>query len=332
MKHKKSVLFTLISLLVAVLFVTTFSTNAPVVDVERTPATNMRITIIDTYVKSFERYAEDSLDIATYRTLDALYNYSATRRTFFSDRNTFQGAFSQCLICGKINCTVALPVSCGGPIEGNDLDIMLKNISSIALANLNIFTNYSINSVNISQSSAFAVDVVMNLSFNVSDVSKDNYASWRKNIVVKQSVPITGLKDPATGINSGKTYIKTIKRTTICEYNLSCWNTNTALQFYISQEFRNVINGTSYLERFWNSTNSSCPNCKIESFLNTSIAVNNNSYVDTAYWTGKYGCGPGFTIPLYKINYPSTFILDEATAIFYGINITNSAEATKICP
>ena len=326
--YRKAVLFTLISVLLAGLFIALYSSNIFTNMEDSTPATNTRIRVLDNYVKNFEKYTQDSLKVSTYRTLESMYNYALVRRRFYTDFNDFNNTFYNCLTCAYLNCsTNATP--CPAPITGYDINTLLGNISSLAYNNLNIVTNYSIESVKIYQQYPFEVDVELAISYNVYDKSKDNYASWSMNTLINQSVSIIDLVDPTEGINTNNAYARNIRKTSICAYNETCWNLSNTKQFYDRQEFRYYNNGTNYLERFWNETTpSGC--CGLESLINISYVSGNASFVDHYYWNNIGFCNASLnTTKTLEIDLITPgFMFDEATAGRYGV--TNFGDV--ICP
>jgi hypothetical protein len=326
---KKAVLFTLISLLLASMFIALFSAQYQYNLEDRASASNTRVKVMDTYVKNFETYVDDSLQISSYKTLDALYSYIVGRNSFFSDSAEFNNTFYNCLACGYLNCTTKA-TSCPAPIAGNDLGTMLSNITMLANQTLNIATDYTINSVSVYQVRPFEVEVDLDISYEVSDISSSDYAEWNIRKIIHQTISIQNLYDPLTALNTKNNYRKIIKPTNICAdatVNDTCWNMNNTILFYNSQEYRQYYNGTNYLNRFWNKTVSSGYS-GIESFLNVSYVSGNNTYVDTYYWNGKYSC-PSSNITILEFNFVNPgFRLDAYTAGRY--NITDYGKI--VCP
>jgi len=323
----KGVLFTLISVILAALFVAMFSIDIQSIYSGREVSGATRIEVLDTYVKNFEIYTDASVKIAAYRSLDSLYNYAIISGKFFNSSTEFNAYFADCMRCGYMNCSTLL-TQCASPMPGNDLKSLLKNISNLAVSNLNIYSNYSINSVKIYQLYPFDVQIELNISYNVSDGGSNNYASWSKNRIVNESVSISGLRDPLVGVYN-KTYLKPIIESSICKYNESCWNYNSTLAFYASQQFRFYPNGTSYLQRFYNSSQpSSC--CGMESLMNITYTSGFNTHVDYMYRTNTYLCPPSNTsIFMINISGPAAgLMLDAYSANRYGV-IPNS---TRVCP
>jgi len=134
---QKSSTFSLISVLFSVLFITLFSQNFNTMYEDRIPGSNIRITVIDTYVRNFETYLSDSIKISTYRTLDAIITYEHNHHAFFKDQDSFNNAFHDCMVYDLVNSTD--PTSgCG--LGQYYLEARLDEIKSLSIDQLNINT------------------------------------------------------------------------------------------------------------------------------------------------------------------------------------------------
>lgn len=322
--NRKAIMFSLISVLFAVLFVTIFSRNFDTMYEDRMPGSNIRIKVIDVYTRNFDAYISSSVKVATYRTLDAITVYRRNNSKFFSGFDEFNETFYNCITCGYVDCTPA------GMIPSNDCKIgqytlksRLDTITNLSMEQMNIKTEYVINSITISQNHPFEVEISVDISYNVSDGSgEDNYARWEKHEVLTQGVRITGLLDPTGYINdSGNAYKRTIiEYTGLCAFDDRCWNYNTTSQFYNEYSFRSYSNGTSFLQRYWNdNTPSDC--CGLETILHPSDLSPrnmNNSHIDHYYWNGTYTCSNGQRILVTTFG-PDSVYLDERTNARYGL-------------
>lgn len=320
---RKAVLFSLISVLFSVLFVTIFSQNFKTTYEDRIPGSNIRIKVMDTYVRNFETYLGDSIKISTYRTLDAITNIKHTERAFFTDEASFNTTFSECMKCGYTNC-VARVTECNLQYY---LEARLNNITNLSDEELNIKTTYKINSIKIEHESAFNVRTTVNISYNVTDDSEElNYARWNKNIIVEQSVSIIGLLDPIGNINDGtNTYNRTIKEYTgTCQGDPSCWDPTNTEEFYEDMSFTLAKDrGISFLQRYWNDTTPS--KYGIETIIHPTELPSpdgNNSFIDRRYWNNTFTCNynPGMSISIYVLDgeYVS---LDSNSSSWYGLTV-----------
>jgi len=319
--NKKAVLFSLISVLFSVLFITIFSQNFSTLYEDRIPGSNIRINVLDVYVRNFETYIGDSARISTFRTLDALTTYSNNRHQFFNNSTDFDQAFSDCMIYNRVN-----GVDCG--LGQYSLTARLDDIANLSNSELNIKTVYKINSVSIEQDFAFEVEIKVNISYNITDNSDENYyAKWTKEIVITQPVSIIGLQEPTGNINdSTNRYNRTIKRYDgNCKTNTSieCWTPANIIQFYQDQSFRLQPNSTSFLQRYWNDKTPS-DKLGIETILHPSelpLPLNlNHSYTEQHYWDAAYTCNNStISIGIYSIT-GDNVSLDHNTAIIYGLS------------
>ncbi|HIH31850.1 TPA: hypothetical protein HA235_04020 [Candidatus Woesearchaeota archaeon] len=319
---RKSILFTLAAVLLSALFYTYFSYN------KITPAyyiyqpINARIQVMDNYVKSFDGYLAQSMEISAYTALESIYEERSSTGIFFADKIEFDNMFAECVKCG-IDCAT-VPDECSH-MTATDIEGFIRNMTEIAKNRLNLKTIYEVNSVQVKQSWPFEVEVSLNITYYVTDLSRsflsDNFASWNSTKIITRSVSIIGLKDPLLGISTAKGYERDINLSSICAYNESCWNITSAKLFYDSNSYHFSVEGTGYIQRFWNdSSNSPC--CGIESFLNIGEASGNNSYVDHYYYTGNYTCSPigGNKVKIIQFdNIDTGFKLDEETAVRYNI-------------
>jgi hypothetical protein len=327
--YKKAALFTLISVLFAVLFISIFTYDYNADNTMQMSAVNTRVKVLDDYVKSFQRYTEQSLGIASFSTLDSMYNLMLARNKFYANSSDFNYTFTNCMICGYTNCSNTIE-SCPN-MENHTLSVLISNITTLADEKLNIKTSYSIKSIEIYQLYPFDVEVRLILEFKIYDVLESNYASWNITKTIHQTIPIHDLFDPTIGLNTNNTFKRRlVSYTGVCAYNQSqiCWTLNTVKTFYDSQQYRYFSNGTNYIQRFWNGTMpSSC--CGIESFVNVSLSSGNNSYVDNYYWTGNYICPAVPNVTILRIDgIAQGFMLDYLTAVRY--NVVNDKNAT--CP
>lgn len=322
--YKRAVLFTLVSVLFAALFLSIFNYENNSGLSQQTTAVNIRVKVLDDYVKSFQKYSEQSLEIATFNTLDSMYELMILRGSAYSNSTDFNKTFKNCITCAYADC-VTKTTPCPR-IQNKTLTALINNITSIAYNRLNIKTSYSISSIDVYQEYPFDVEVEMVLVFSVQDVLERQYALWNVTKRFHQSVPITRLNDPLVGIHLGASRL--INRYDgDCAFNETCWNLATAKAFYDSQQYRYHVNGTNYLQRFWNGTERSVC-CGIESFIPNNLSSAQKSHVDNYYWTGEYDC-PSIKGPLLLISGISpNFWIDYGSAVRYGL--VNDQTAT--CP
>jgi hypothetical protein len=319
-KNKKAILFSLISVLFSMLFITIFSQTFSTAQEDRIPGSNIRIKVIDVYTRNFETYVGDSIKLATYKTLDAITIYQ-DGKGFFADFTAFNKTFYNCMLCGYVDCSAKIPANnCN--LGNDDLTSRINNITQLSLEQINIKTNYTINSITIApQTYPFEVEVTVNITYEITDASGgESYAKWTKEKIISQSVSIEGLLDPTGKINDANYERRITIYSGICESNSSCWNPTTTRDFYQERSFRYYTNSTSFLQRYWNDySDSGC--CGIETIIHPSeLAIPNlrNSYIDQYYWRGGYTCDDGKSV--INITFGTDEVhLDSATAARYGV-------------
>lgn len=319
---KKAILFSLISILFAILFITLYSQSFSTIYEDRLPGSNIRIKVIDTYTRNFEKYLENSIKVSSYNSLEAITKYRYNNGKFFNNFEEFNYTFYNCMICGYTNCSNKNSTyNCS--ISDHSLTDRLNNITNLSKDELNIKTEYIINSINIEEKYDFEVQVTVNISYNITDDNAEqNYAKWNKEKIIIQQISIIGLIDPKGYLNdSTNNYNRVIQKYRgNCTTNPMCWNSATVEQFYTENSFRFSRKGASFLNRYWNNMSpSEC--CGIETILHPSELSpleENNSYVDIYYWDGAHTC-KNHTIV--KVNLDGDEVhLDLATASAYNIN------------
>jgi len=326
---KKAVIFTLISVLFAALFVSLFTYDYGSDSSLQIEAVNTRVRVLDDYVKNFQKYTEESLAISSFSTLNSMYTLMLKQGRFYVNSSDFNNTFRNCMTCAYTDCTTRI-IPCPN-MQNRTLTFLVNNITTLARNKLNIRTDYSIKSIEVYQSYPFDVEVDVVVEFKISDVLESEYASWNMTKTLHQTILIGMFSDPLIGLNTNDTLKRTITQYDgACAYNQTqtCWNLNITKAFYNSNQYKYFNNGTNYLERFWNGTTpSSC--CGIESFINVSVASGNNSYVDNYYWTGAYRCPINGNVTLLRIGgIAPGFTLDYPTAVRY--NVVNDKNST--CP
>ncbi|MGV8171401.1 MAG: hypothetical protein ACP5OA_01780 [Candidatus Woesearchaeota archaeon] len=298
-KNRKAILFSLISVLFSMLFITIFSQNFSTLYGDKTPGSNVRIKVIDTYTRNFETYISNSIELSTYKTLDAITEYQKNKGEFFDDFVEFNRTFYNCMMCGYINCSNQTNAyNCS--LDGYDLTSRINTVSDLSMQQMNIKTMYNITYITISQDYPFEVEVVVNITYNITDaLGEQYYAKWSKNNTIHRSVSIIGLLDPFGSITdgpSGTDYTRRITRYSgECVNNQSCWNDITVERFYEEKSFRYYRNGTSFLQRYWNDSTDS-NTAGIETILHPEELGTpnlNRSYIDHYYWIGENSCNNG---------------------------------------
>ena len=303
---KRGVLFTLISILFAVLFVTIFSYGFKEAKLQSNNPERLRVKVLDSYMRNFEQYSSDNLRVGTYETFDVMTN-NVKGSGFYANKAAFNLAFETTLT--------------------NSLNTKLDVIKSKADTELNIQSKYTINKITLSQKYAYEVDVSLDITYYAADKANPSvYSNWSKTKIINGTVSILGLKDPYI-LRKDNAYTRTIKRYNgDCEFSDTCWNLAEVKSFYDNEQYRYSPSAPSFLQRFYDDqTGSNC--CGIETFINpTKTAATTNIMIDRLYWSTTQTCVTDKNI----LKYPTmnNLILNVSNAGRY--NITN--DGTPYCP
>ncbi len=315
---KKAILMTITALLISILFFMIYSKENILPSFYTNQPVNTRVSAMDNYVKTIPTILGDSLEIATYDALNSLYVMRASSGEFFNNEMHFKDVLENCITCGALSCSGVL-VPCVG-MNNTHLTAVADSLRDLSAQHMNIASSFTVYDITVTQNYPYDVDVTLDIGYDITD---SNYATWRKRENISRIVSIIGLNDPLTGIATNKAIERRIVRSRICEFNESCWNLNSTVAFYNENSFTYAVNGTSFLSRYWNSTDSSyC--CGIETFVKPTVAMN-VSLLDHYYFSGQHGCPPD--IILKYDNIAINFTLDSRTAGRYGI----SDNGTMVC-
>ena len=121
---RKAVLMSVSALLIVALFYAIFSSDLILPAYFSNQAVNTRVKTMDTYVKSFERYAQESLEIATYSALNSLYVNASRNGRFYASFEEFNRSFSNCLSCARQSCSIPSSAACT-QMNGTDMQSLL---------------------------------------------------------------------------------------------------------------------------------------------------------------------------------------------------------------
>ena len=323
---KKGIFFTFIAITIMAVFVLVYTAPANITLEKNTESVKYRIGVVDKYVDELEeQYFETVLRASSYKALLSLIYYinSSGPPQFLPN---FDSAFYEAVVNGSINGIPIDSITGRKIMENNTLSNWTVKINNTAKDTYNVDTSIRINNVSASQSKPWAVDVSLNLNFNV----QSEVASWKKeNVIIKTSIDIDGFHDPYYIVNTNRQYSPKIKKSSV-EFNK--WNLT-----YAREHLRNATyvhwqdsEAPSFLMRFTNTiAASNC--CGIESLVDPnkiSQPDQRESYVDYLFWTHKYNSQCPL---LYNITNPQTgkglwdefryFKLDTDNVVKY--NITN---------
>ena len=292
---KKGVMFTVLSVLVCALIITSFFTYQSVSLDKNVDNVKLRIKSIDRYVSETDLYVRSITDIASAKTINYMNNMMMGNNSFF-DNYTKQ--FESCLMTGKLNASwnPSVLVNCPNESRIYEKFDFLENFSR---RNLNIDSNISLNSIQLKQDSPWELKIWINYSI----IINDSYAFWNETRLIYTTISIIGLKDPTYYIMSSTSdiyrvrYYMTVNTTFNQVSGLIRWYEfpSTAHQMVLNKHYFFWQGAPSYLNRLNNvMTPSVC--CGIASivsndFIDESLLIPppaiNRSSLDFEFWKNK---------------------------------------------
>jgi hypothetical protein len=253
--NKKGVMFTLIAIIISSFLTVLFSSTDSPVDYS-IGIVELRVGILNDYSKSFFEYAESSASMSGYYALYGVINNISMNNPKQYDAN-FENHFINCTITGNI--TAGVP--CSG-MKNKTLPYFLDSLINISRDVLKITSNYTINSINVTQiDDPFHLDVILNISLRVNDA----FANISATRIIVSKVTISGLQDPLFLVNG--TYNQTVKMTTLKKVQ-GDWNSTDLEWLYNNHEYRAYSLGISFINRIKGNLTPSLQG--IESFINQS--------------------------------------------------------------
>lgn len=184
--NKKAILFTFMSIMIAALLSTLYSTH------EITPldydvrAAEMKADYVNNQMRSLISYTKASLKSSGYWTLNEMINNIYSSGNYYIDvqdvSNTFENGILNATIRG--NKKTAL--------ENRTLDYLMGKIKNLTNNNLPVNTNYKLHNISLDQTKPFAVTTEAKLSLEI--VHQDIIINDTYTIIV--DIPITNLRDP----------------------------------------------------------------------------------------------------------------------------------------
>ncbi len=325
-KDKKGVIFTVIAIVLAVFFTTTFSARVEQPIDYKTDLVETRIRILNSYVENFFDYADGAGSIAGYSALQGIITDMGTRIPKSYNQN-FEREYINCTLTGNL----ANNRLCPGMIN-KTLATYLDSISALARRELNINSTYSIGPMNVTQATdAFSIELIANITLSI----KDGYANISDNRLVTSSVGIEGLPDPVYLMNG--TYTQMIKKNSLNKKE-GDWNITDLQDLYYNHAYRNYKEGISIINRI--KGNFTPNDFGIESLVNQSMLTydvdyyENDSMVDYLVWLKLKPLACKGNATVVKINNsaiisPAGFQIDEEHRLSFNVS---SSDTDFICP
>jgi hypothetical protein len=310
-KGKKGIFFTFAAIALAVILLLSYKTYNESRLAEDMGVIEIRITTLNDFIKDLEDDISNAIFISAFRSLLSLEDYMMKYDQFFNELGapSLNTAFSDAFQKGTID-------SPSGP---SDIMILMENNTFINWTTrmkehsnkTDISVDFTINSVTISQSEPWFVDVTVNLDIDVKDNKKT--ASWAINDKdYTKKINISSFIDPLYIVNNNGLVNNTITKTTVPNFNdEDDLNTHLINSYYIEHS-----DAPNYLMRFENNLNGNSNG--IESLVNSQNRIDeglsalSRSAVDYIYFETGIEADCEVKKPSY-----SWFRLDTATHIDY---------------
>lgn len=315
--NKKGIFFTFAAIVLSIIIISSFNVYTGYRLKDKMEVIEVRINTMNSFIIDLENDIENAIFISGFRSLLSLEDYLMDHDVFFGGVGapSLSVAFSDAFLKGTIDFDGS-PEKIG--LMKNNTFINWTTRIKEQTNKTDITVDFTVNSVTITQSEPWKVDIAINLDINVKD--KKNTASWTINDkdYIKQINITTGgsntkFVDPLYIVNNNGLVNNSITRTTVPDFSSEA-NLNTHLlnSYYIEHS-----GAPNYLMRFENDLGSSSNG--IESLVNSQelidagLSANSRSAVDYIY----YGSGGVADCEVKDPSY-SWFRLDTATHIdFY---------------
>lgn len=201
-----------------------------------------RISTMNSFINDMENNIGNVIFVVGFRSLLSLEDYLMINNDFLTNLGTdIDTAFSEVFQNGTVN--------------SQEMSLMINNTFTNWTTKIeseanktDIALNITINSVSISQSDPWSVDIFVNVDIDIDD--KKNTASWNiDNMVYSKNMNITGFVDPLYLVNTDGRINNTITRSSSFPGSLSSHYSN---HHYIAH-----TDAPDYLNRFDNDLTAS---------------------------------------------------------------------------
>jgi len=311
---KKGIFFTFTSIILMAALIIIF-TPSPTQDITADAKTaKTRVNAINDFVVDLESsYLENIMRVSSHKAFLALISYIDANGPF-SDLNELKSRFSELVINGTIDNVLQTEMA------DNTIINWTQRMVNISSNTLNINSEFTVNSVQISQLRPFFVELNLDISFSIDSET----VSWNiSEFIVNAELNIQGFDDPYY-VTDGD-YINKINKTNV-ESNE--WNTAKVLDHIAYGTYRFNEEAPSFLQRFTSpSLSSGC--CGIESIVDStkvSSSQKDVSYADYIFWKTSSDCP---NLNLYTASGISPNVkFDSPHLISYNL----TEDSSQICP
>lgn len=207
---KKAILFTFLSVIIAGLIATMFSTHQITPLDENMDVEKAKVTSTNNLLLNIISYSKTALRLSGYVALQEIIDNIHEEKSYYTEPE-ITTVFNETVVKGTINGVVR------DNMDGLTIIDMMEQVKELVVNETNTFFLYNVTEVLIYQSKPFSVTAAMNISLYI----EKQGMSWNTTEEIVSEITIIGLKDPlyfGIGYNNTfketETLIETFNRTT----------------------------------------------------------------------------------------------------------------------
>ena len=176
---KKGVVFTIASLVISGVLVSTFFTFQSTPVDQSVDSVTQKIQNTNNFIERTDIYLQNLVRVRSYELMDNLTKRMENEGSYFDD---FDQAFENCIV--------------NGSHDGQDcsnISERVEEFESFTQSNLTLDPEIELMNVSLDQSNPWSYDITLESQIYIND----SYAEWNTTREVNETVPIIGLLEPA---------------------------------------------------------------------------------------------------------------------------------------
>ena len=277
--NKKGIFFTFAAIALAIIILLSYSVHTEYRLKDKMEVIETRVDTMSNFVKNLEKDAENAIFIAGFRSLLSLEDYMMKYNQFMAQGGSpnLANGFKDLFRFGTI--TTGAETETMSLMKNNTFLNWTKRMEARA-NRIGIEIEFTVNSVTITQSEPWMVDVRVNLDIDVQDIKST--ASWKiDNKDYTKKINITGFVDPLYLVKTNGVANNTIRETPYSSWpaGLSAHLTNAY--------YREHTDAPNYLMRFENnlaSNSNGIESLVTQKLKDKGLPVSSKSAVDYIYF------------------------------------------------
>lgn len=294
--NKKAIFFTFIAILLLSALIFSFSIYSRYRLRTKTLVIETRVHTMDSFIRGIDKDIMRGCFITSYRSILSMTEYVSANGIFIDDAAS---RFEELFLNGTINNEQQSLMS---DTTFNDWITKMKSQAS----KINLELNFTVDSLAINQSDPWGIDVYLDVSIDIRDVT--DIASWSTAKELKTVVPIEGFEDPTYAVNTYGKVLNTINRTPFTDFVIA-GNTANLQQHTENSYYVAWSTAPSFLMRLEGNLNASPYGIEslidLQKLIDQGEEVDERSVVDHIYWSDK-------SVISYHIdNMPGWFMMDN---------------------